>query len=377
VATKEIKKRYGTSFKICQQRGLSLKLAYRSKLRAPVNLTWEITGLCNLSCTHCLSSDVRNSLSEELDFDECVQLIDELDRLKVFQINFGGGEPFLREDFLDILDYAHSKKITTCVSTNGTLLDDRLVKALKAMDLLYIQVSLDGACPETNDQIRGKGTFGHILNGIKLLAQYEIPHFSINTVVTRINFTEIGQLHELAKKYGAKTRLSRFRPSGRGREAWDDYHLDKTQLLEFSSFLSGHRDILTGDSFFSITSEDRRDLGLNMCGAAKMTCSVSPDGDVYPCAFLQDSFFLAGNVTEKSFESIWRESPALNMMRAIRIESCQSCDRFSLCHGGCPAVAYFITQSLEHSDPECMTSLHDRAYPQEFNRGALRHVGTI
>jgi MoaA/NifB/PqqE/SkfB family radical SAM enzyme len=90
-------------------------------------------------------------------FDQCTRLIDELDRLKVFQINFGGGEPFLREDFLQILNYAHSKKITTCVSTNGTVLDDKLVKKLRAMDLLYIQVSLDGATPETNDQIRATG----------------------------------------------------------------------------------------------------------------------------------------------------------------------------------------------------------------------------
>lgn len=310
-------------------------------------------------------------------FDQCTRLIDELDRLKVFQINFGGGEPFLREDFLQILNYAHSKKITTCVSTNGTVLDDKLVKKLRAMDLLYIQVSLDGATPETNDQIRGDGTFEHILNGIRLLAKYEIPHFSINTVVTRINFTEIALLSELAKKFGAKTRLSRFRPSGRGKGAWDAYHLNKTQLCELSSYLGGHRDVLTGDSFFSITSEDRRDLGLNMCGAAKMTCSVSPDGSVYPCAFLQDSLFLAGNVMETSFESIWQESLALNMMREIRIESCQGCVRFGLCHGGCPAVAYFMTQSLEHSDPECMTSIQEHVFPQESNRGVLRHVGTV
>jgi len=352
-------------------------LAYSSNLRAPVNLTWEITGLCNLSCTHCLSADVRKDLHEELNFGQCVRLIDELDRLKVFQINFGGGEPFLRKDFLDILDYAHSKGITTCVSTNGTVLDERLVKKLKSMDLLYIQVSLDGASPETNDQIRGEGTHSLILDGIELLSKYEIPHFSINTVVTRINFREIDQLNELAKHYGAKTRLSRFRPTGNGKKEWEAYHLDKTQLLELSVFLSGHRNVLTGDSFFSITSVERRDLGLNMCGAAKMTCSVSPDGTVYPCAFLQDNIFIAGNVTKESFETIWCESDALNMMRAVRIESCAQCGRFNLCHGGCPAVAYFLTRSLNHPDPECMTMLQEHFSIQEHNNGVLEHARTI
>jgi mycofactocin radical SAM maturase len=303
--------------------------------------------------------------------------MDELDRLKVFQINFGGGEPFLREDFIDILDYAHGKGITTCVSTNGTVLDDGLVKRLKLMDLLYVQVSLDGASPETNDHMRGEGTYRRILNGIELLARHGIPHLSVNTVVTRINFREIDQLNDLARQFGAKTRLSRFRPTGSGKKAWEEYHLDRIQLLELSEYLSDHRDVLTGDSFFSITSEGRRDLGLNMCGAAKMTCSVSPDGKVYPCAFLQDHHFMAGNVTEESFESIWLDSQAMKVIRTLRIQSCECCNRFNLCHGGCPAVAYFLTKSLDHSDPECMTSLQEYLPNHEPNRGLTGHVGTV
>ena len=88
----------------------------------------------------------------------------------MFQINFGGGEPFLRDDFLDLLAYAQRAGITTCVSTNGTLLDDDLVERLAAMDGLYLQVSLDGATPETNDAIRGAGTFARILDGVDACA---------------------------------------------------------------------------------------------------------------------------------------------------------------------------------------------------------------
>ena len=91
--------------------------------------------------------------------------------MQVFQVNFGGGEPFLRDDFLEILRYAHDRGITTCVSTNGTLLDDALVDALLEMAPVYLQVSLDGACAETNDAIRGRGTFERILAGIELLAR--------------------------------------------------------------------------------------------------------------------------------------------------------------------------------------------------------------
>ena len=271
----------------------------------------------------------------------------------------GEGEPFLREDFLDILGYAHSKGITTCVSTNGTVLERTLVKKLKEMELLYLQVSLDGATRETNDRIRGQGSYDLIVSGIELLALHQVPNFSINTVVTRINFRELGELYGLAQSYGAKTRLSRFRPSGNGKRAWELFHLNRHQLLELSLFLGSHRDILTGDSFFSITSEARRDLGLNMCGAAKMTLSVSPDGSVYPCAFLQDERFLAGNVTTSALGSIWHTSSVFQSMRSIAIESCQRCARFPLCHGGCPAVAYFLTDSFHYRDPECLFSIQE------------------
>jgi mycofactocin biosynthetic radical S-adenosylmethionine protein MftC len=337
-------------------------------LRSPINVTWEITAQCNLKCRHCLSADMDKTNAVELDFKKCCAFIDELDRMEVFQINFGGGEPFLRKDFCDILDYAHSKGIITCVSTNGTMLDENLASRLGGMRLLRIQVSLDGATAATNDAIRGSGTYQRILAGIELLCKQGFPHLSINTVVTRTNFCEIEQMCELASHFGVNTRLSRFRPSGNAQKVWQEFHLDHSQLAWLSDFLSMHREILTGDSFFSITKEDRRELGLNICGAARMTCSVLPDGSVYPCAFLCDEPFRGGNITHESLSDIWLHSAAFNAMRAIRVEACESCERFSLCHGGCPAVANFLAQSLTHADPECMVS---------FQREAPRYAGPV
>jgi mycofactocin radical SAM maturase len=324
------------------------------RLKAPVNVTWEITEECNLSCRHCLSADLRARRAGELDYGQCLVVIDELAGMEIFQINFGGGEPFLRHDFLEILRYAQGKGITTCVSTNGTLVTDMLVEELLAMEGLYLQVSLDGAYPETNDAIRGAGTFARIVAGIEKLTDHRFPDFSLNMVVTRINFEEIGAFRELAFRYGAKTRLSRFRPSGGGCSMWEDYRLTKAQLTQLSRFLGDHTEILTGDSFFALAPESRRALGLQMCGAAKMTMAIAPDGSVYPCAFLCDPAFLAGDATRESIASIFRDSPVFERLRELEVESCRLCDRFSLCHGGCPAVAYFLTDSLGLPDPECL-----------------------
>ena len=91
---------------------MSYRPATWDPLAAPVNVTWEITAKCNLRCRHCLSANIRGTYAAEPDFEKCRAFIDELDRLGVFQINFGGGEPLLRNDFPDILDYAQSKGIT-------------------------------------------------------------------------------------------------------------------------------------------------------------------------------------------------------------------------------------------------------------------------
>ena len=203
-----------------------------------MNVTWEITEACNLACSHCLSADLRAPARGELDRDRCFAVIDELARMQVFQVNFGGGEPFLRDDFLDILEYAHEQGITTCVSTNGTLLDADLVDELLCLSApVYLQVSLDGAVAATNDAIRGAGTFGRILRGIELLAERGYPDFSLNMVVTRVNAGELADFHKLARLCGARTRLSRFRPSGAGCGRWEEYRLSREQLLELSVFL--------------------------------------------------------------------------------------------------------------------------------------------
>jgi mycofactocin biosynthetic radical S-adenosylmethionine protein MftC len=325
-------------------------------LRAPVNVTWEITEACNLSCRHCLSADLRAEQRGELTFAECRRIVDDLAAADVFQINFGGGEPFLRSDFLALLAYAEGKGITTCVSTNGTLLDDDLVERLAAMDGLFLQVSLDGAAAATNDSIRGAGTFARILAGVDCLRRHSVGDFSLNMVVTRVNVHEVGAFADLAARLGAKARLSRFRPSGAGCAAWDDYRLTGAQLLELSEFLGEHAEILTGDSFFSLAPESRRHLGLTMCGAARMTMAVAPDGRVYPCAFLTDPAFLAGNAAVESPVAIFLESEVFARLRANDSAACSGCSRISLCHGGCPAVAYFVAKSLDAGDPECLMS---------------------
>ncbi|HIJ96353.1 MAG TPA: mycofactocin radical SAM maturase [Desulfuromonadales bacterium] len=335
-------------------------------MRSPVNLTWEVSLLCNLRCNHCLS-DSGEAAEGEMTTAEALDLVEQISKAGVFQVNFGGGEPFMRPDFEEIIGACHDKGIMTCISTNGTLLDSERVARLAASRLVAIQVSLDGSNAETCDAIRGKGVFERGIAAVKRLAQTKIPT-SINTVLTSQNASEIPAMHELAKSLGVSLRVSRFRPSGRGAENWESLRPTPTQLIAFSDWLAASGDVRTGDSFFSLTSQERQGLGLNLCGAAKLTCCVSPTGNMYPCAFLQTERFKAGSLRENSFQEIWDNSEIYESFRNLRIHSCEECQRFDQCHGGCPAVAWHLKNDINGGDPECLercvTSIADNRLPE-------------
>jgi radical SAM protein with 4Fe4S-binding SPASM domain len=163
-------------------------------------------------------------------------------------------------------------------------------------------------------------------------------------------------MKELAASYGGSLRVSRFRPSGRARESWEKLRLSTDQLEGLSEWLGEHPGILTGDSFFSISGKGRRELGLDMCGACKMTCCIDPCGNIFPCAFMQEAEFCGGNIRQTSFKKIWDTSPVFLKFRGLEPASCKKCPRFSQCRGGCPAVAYWVKRDLNSADPECLAT---------------------
>ena len=128
-------------------------------LDAPICLTWELTYACNLSCVHCLSSSGRRD-PRELTTAECMAVIDELEQMQVFYVNIGGGEPTVRTDFWDLVDYAAAHHVGVKFSTNGVKITPEIAHRLAASDCVDVQISLDGATAEVNDAVRGQGSYG-------------------------------------------------------------------------------------------------------------------------------------------------------------------------------------------------------------------------
>jgi mycofactocin biosynthetic radical S-adenosylmethionine protein MftC len=325
-------------------------------LTSPICLTWELTYACNLACVHCLSSSGRRD-PRELTTAECRAVIDTLQRMQVFYVNIGGGEPTVRPDFWELVDYTTAHQVGVKFSTNGIKLDAAAARKLAASDYVDVQISLDGATAEVNDAVRGAGSYEVARRAMANLAAAGFRGFKLSVVMTRHNIPQLDAFKQIADEHGAQLRLTRLRPSGRGADVWPDLHPIGTQQRELYDWLSAHGEhVLTGDSFFHLSPYGPPLPGLNMCGAGRVVCLIDPVGDVYACPFAIHESFLAGNVRQLGgFEAVWRTSPLFADLRQPQTGgACQSCGSFDSCRGGCMAAKFFTGLPLDGPDPECV-----------------------
>ncbi len=333
-------------------------------LDAPICLTWELTYACNLECVHCLSSSGRRD-PRELSTDEAKAVLDELHDLQVFYINIGGGEPMIRRDFFELVEYSISKGIGVKFSTNGAFIDADKARRLAAMDYLDIQISLDGTDAVTNDAVRGDGSYATAIQAMEHLRDARFGEFKISVVVTRHNVDQLDEFKALADAYGAQLRITRLRPSGRGADSWHDLHPTQPQQRQIYNWLLAYGDtVLTGDSFFHLNALGEEPLpGLNMCGAGRVVCLIDPIGDVYACPFVIHDEFKAGSVRDTGgFSSVWKRSDLFTELREPQSAgACASCGSYDACQGGCMAAKFFVGIPLDGPDPECVEGYGEAA----------------
>jgi mycofactocin radical SAM maturase len=326
-------------------------------LDAPICLTWELTYACNLACVHCLSSSGQRD-ERELNTEQAKAVIDELRDLQVFYINIGGGEPMVRRDFFEIVEYSVANGIGVKFSTNGAFIDKKKAERLTALDYLDIQISLDGTTALVNDAVRGEGSFTTAITAMDNLKAAGFGQFKISVVITRHNVDQLDDFKALADSYGAQLRITRLRPAGRGADTWNELHPTNDQQRQIYNWLLAHgEDVLTGDSFFHLNALGDESLpGLNLCGAGRVVCLIDPIGDVYACPFVIHDQFKAGNLLDTGgFTKVWRESDLFTELREPQSAgACTSCGAFDACQGGCMAAKFFTGLPLDGPDPECV-----------------------
>jgi len=208
-----------------------LRNHFKHGLDAPICLTWEITYGCNLACAHCLSTSGKRD-PRELSTEECRHLIDEMARMRVFYVNVGGGEPLVRRDFLDLVDHAVERKVGVKFSTNGALITPEAARRIAATDYLDVQISIDGATPETNDPVRGRGSYALARRGMDRLAEAGFDrHAGKHTLVgADDDIARMAHRHFARFGLGQRHRAGESVAHSRVKLAFDDGFIDIRRL---------------------------------------------------------------------------------------------------------------------------------------------------
>jgi len=174
--------------------------AWMTGERMPLYVGLFITQRCNLKCIYCFPNSAQRQKEKEFSKEKIFRIIDELHCLGTRYITLLGGEPLMRKDFSEIVNYIVKKHIIVEVGTNGYFTKQNL-ESLKKLNLVCH--SIDGN-KEDHDKNRGKGSYNKVIESIELCKANGIP-VQLRAVFTKNNVNSLEHLLNLAKKY--KTSL--------------------------------------------------------------------------------------------------------------------------------------------------------------------------
>ena len=341
---------------------------------SPFLVVWNFTNACNLRCKHCYQ-DASKPMVDELNTYEALKAVDKMGEAGVAYVALSGGEPLVRKDFFKIAERIRENEMAFSLATNGTLLTKENVKKLSDLNCLFIQISLDGATPETHNSFRGRQSFERTIQGVRNAVESGIT-VGIATTVTRHNLKEVFKIIDLAEKLHVDIFMHyNFIPTGRGREI---VNLDLTlyEREEFLEMLASqiperkisllstapqYSRICSQFSMLSLTHFDtigQKNSDLNFlaefvggCGTGRLYCALQPNGDITPCVFIP---IVAGNIKSNDLLDIWHNSEIFRKIRdRKKFLGCGECKFVNIC-GGCRARAFAYYNDIQGPDPGCI-----------------------
>jgi len=308
----------------------------------------EITKKCNLRCIHCYL-DAGIASESELKLDEIQHLVKSVKDLGGVSVALGGGEPFLRDDCIQIIEYTASLDLLISLGTNATLIDKKLAKLLSELPI-KIQVSLDGASKSTHDHIRGEGSFDLAVRGIdNLMNEGMEKDILIAFTPMKVNINEVPDIVDFAlERQIPVVQFPPLSPSGRAKRRWSELRLSDNEMLWFWEFISKRSGELKGtmDLLADCFSININNPGVPYRCSIGSQLRVDPEGYVYPCqCFHFGSEYCLGNIREKSLGSIvygqrLREITEKCFQRPLNISECRKCKWRNLCGSGCMGIAF-------------------------------------
>lgn len=262
------------------------------KKRTPLNVSFSVTNKCNLHCTYC---GIYKRKQNELTKEQIFSLIDELSEMGTQRLGFWGGEPLIRNDIGELINYANKKGIYTTVISNGYLVPQK-IDELKNLELLFL--SLDGS-EKCHDLSKGKGSYKKVIKAIETAINNNIPVWTI-TVINKNNLNDVDFVINLAKKMGFfATFQVLYRDSEITENNSDILPTKEENKAVINKLIEEKRNgapigsseaylkhILNWNDYNKTALFNQESKFKMKCFGGKFFCNIDTDGNVYTCDWM-------------------------------------------------------------------------------------------
>jgi MoaA/NifB/PqqE/SkfB family radical SAM enzyme len=279
----------------------------------PLNAQIEITYRCNHLCTFCYNSP---NGQREMTTPQIFEALRKIADFGVLYLTLTGGEALCHKDFFKIAAEARRLGMALRIYTNGYLLADRrMVKKIKALKPLEIEISIHGARPESHDGLtRIKGSFEKTLAGIRNLVEEGLK-INLKCPITRLNKDELFEIRDLADSFGLYVTFDAvITPKDDGNQDPLALRADEEFFEKYwaEDYVKLHKGRLPP------RANHCAGAGGANCGTGRSGFTVDPYGNILPCVAFRKN---VANILEiDSLEQVWRKSPVLTEVRGLAVE---------------------------------------------------------
>jgi len=366
--------------------------------RKPITV-WNITRTCNLRCVHCYSDSNAARYPGELTWEQMEAVVEDLAGYGVPSLLLSGGEPMIHPRFFDLVETASRAGLKLTISTNGTLITEEKAAHLKAANVAYVGISLDGIGRIHDEFRRKEGAFDAAVRGFrnchaagqKTGLRLTLTKHNVENIDRILDFIEEEEIQRVCFYHlvpaGRGGDLQVLSPDAARRaidtliarvETWHGRGVDRELLTVTQPADGAYLLVRMERENHPNLEEARRLLKWNGGGAnssGRGIANIDTQGDVHPDQFWQS--VTLGNVKRMPFSEIWEganrdSAPVLEAIRSIGSLSaderqsrlsgpCSDCRWFGICGGGFRTRAAFASGGdLWGSDPGCYLREEER-----------------
>ncbi|MFH0823826.1 MAG: SynChlorMet cassette radical SAM/SPASM protein ScmE [Pseudomonadota bacterium] len=346
-------------------------------MKTPRSVDLAVTGRCNLRCRYCSHFSSAGDVERDLPAEVWLEFFTELNRCAVMEVCLLGGEPFIREDFKELINGIVRNRMRFSILSNGTLITDETASFLASTGRCdHVQVSIDGSGPGPHDACRGAGNYLRAVNGLRLLQKHGVPA-AVRVTIHRGNVQDIENISALLIDDlglpGFSTNSASY--LGMCRKNAELVQLTAQErssamrtLLKLARRYEGRIGAAAGPlaearawrEMHNAWIRKRSDLPgggfLTGCGGANSTLGIRADGVMVPCIQMPD--MALGRINEDDLTVVWQSHPELERFRKRReiplssFDFCYDCRYMPYCSGNCPAVSYAMLHDPYHPSPD-------------------------